>query len=200
MDLPWAQLIVNGLALGSLYTLTALGIVLIYKTTDIITFAQGETAMFCTFVAYALLTALRLPFAVVFVLTLLFATLFGMLIERLILRRVSTTTVVNPVIVTIGLNGVAGAQLAALTEGLARTVGVRSGLLVTYAAVGSPAYTSGLRDGDVIVRVGGDPVRTVAELREQVQRAVENGENSVKLDCVRDRKERTVVLRWNDDR
>jgi serine protease Do len=103
-------------------------------------------------------------------------------------------------IVAIGLNGVAGAQLAALTEGLARTVGVKSGVLVTYAAVGSPAYTSGLRDGDVIVRVGGDPVRTVAELREQVQTAVENGENSVRLDCVRDRKTRTVMLRWNDDR
>lgn len=103
-------------------------------------------------------------------------------------------------IVAIGLNGVAGAQLAALTEGLARTVGVKSGVLVTYAAVGSPAYTSGLRDGDVIVRVGGEPVRTVAELREQVQMAVENGENSVRLDCVRDRKTRTVMLRWNDDR
>lgn len=112
MDLPWAQLIVNGLALGSLYALTAFGIVLIYKTTDVITFAQGETAMFCTFVAFTLLTALRLPFAAVFVLTLLFAVLLGMLIERVILRRVSTTTVVNPVIVTIGLSlillGVAG--------------------------------------------------------------------------------------------
>src|SRR6185503_17239851 len=104
MDLPWAQLIINGLALGSLYTLTALGIVLIYKTTDVITFAQGETAMFCTFVAYTLLTTLKLPFAVVFVLTLIFAVLLGMFIERAILRRVSTTTVVNPVIVTIGLS------------------------------------------------------------------------------------------------
>ncbi|HET7190069.1 MAG TPA: PDZ domain-containing protein [Gemmatimonadaceae bacterium] len=103
-------------------------------------------------------------------------------------------------IVTFGLNGVAGAQLAALTEGLARTVGVRRGVLVTYAAVGSPAYTSGLRDGDVIVRVGGEPVSTVAQLRERVQMAVENGENSVKLDCVRDRKARGVTLRWNDDR
>lgn len=103
-------------------------------------------------------------------------------------------------IVAFGLNGVAGAQLAALTEGLARTVGVRRGVLVTYAALGSPAYSSGLRDGDVIVRVGGEPVSTVAELREKVQMAVENGESSVKLDCVRDRKARPVMLRWNDDR
>ena len=42
LDLPWGQLIVNGLALGSLYALTAFGIVLIFKTTKVITFAQGE--------------------------------------------------------------------------------------------------------------------------------------------------------------
>ncbi|HET9011219.1 MAG TPA: PDZ domain-containing protein [Gemmatimonadaceae bacterium] len=99
-----------------------------------------------------------------------------------------------------GLSGVAGAQLAALTDGLARTVGVRRGVLVTYAAVGSPAYLSGLRDGDVIVRVAGDQVRTVAEVREQVQMAAENGASSVELDCVREKKPRKVVLRWAGSR
>src|SRR5207247_9386647 len=87
IDLPWGQLLVNGLALGSLYALTAFGIVLIFKTTRVITFAQGETAMFSTFVAFTLLTALQLPFAVAFVVTMLFAGLFGALIERVVLRR-----------------------------------------------------------------------------------------------------------------
>src|SRR3989442_7184430 len=100
-DLPWGQLLVNGLALGSLYALTAFGIVLIYKTTQVITFAQGETAMFSTFVGFTLLTAFQLPFAVAFALTLLLAGLFGALIERGVLRRISTTTVLNPVIVTV---------------------------------------------------------------------------------------------------
>jgi branched-chain amino acid transport system permease protein len=104
MDLPWAQLLINGLALGSLYALTAFGIVLIFKTTRVITFAQGETAMFSTFVGFTLLTAFQLPFAIAFVLTLLFAGLFGALIERVVLRRISTTTVLNPVIVTVGLS------------------------------------------------------------------------------------------------
>jgi branched-chain amino acid transport system permease protein len=103
-DVPWAQLLVNGLALGSLYALTAFGIVLIFKTTRVITFAQGETAMFSTFVAFTLLTTFQLPFAVAFVLTMLFAGLFGALIERVVLRRISTTTVLNPVIVTVGLS------------------------------------------------------------------------------------------------
>ena len=56
LDLPWGQLLVNGLALGSLYALTAFGIVLIYKTTDVINFAQGELAMFTTFIAFWLIT------------------------------------------------------------------------------------------------------------------------------------------------
>ncbi len=111
-DLPWAQLIVNGLALGSLYGLTALGLVLIFKTTDVVTFAQGETAMVSAFVAFTLLTALQLPFAAAFALTLIFATLLGILVERLILRYVSPTPILNPIIVTIGLAlilpGVAG--------------------------------------------------------------------------------------------
>lgn len=101
--LPWAQLIVNGIALGSLYALTAFGIVLIYKTTDVITFAQGETAMFCAFIAFTLLTALQLPFPVAFLLTLLFAMALGTIIERVILRPLGTASIINPVIVTVGL-------------------------------------------------------------------------------------------------
>ncbi|HEX9076079.1 MAG TPA: branched-chain amino acid ABC transporter permease [Anaerolineae bacterium] len=112
LDLPWAQLIVNGLALGSLYALTAFGIVLIYKTTDVITFAQGETAMFCTFIAFTLITALQLPFGVAFVLTLIFALVLGTLIERVVLRRAGSGSILNSVIITVGLAlvllGVAG--------------------------------------------------------------------------------------------
>ena len=99
-----------------------------------------------------------------------------------------------------GMNTVAGAQLAALTDGLARTVGVQRGVLVTQSAVGSPAFRSGLSDGDVIVRVSGEPVRTVADVRELVQTAVDNGERSVVLDCVRARKPHRVVLRWSGGR
>lgn len=102
------------------------------------------------------------------------------------------------VIMSYGFNSVAGAQFAPLTDGLARSIGVPRGVLVINAAVGSPAYRSGLRDGDVVVRVDGALVRTVAELREQVQAAVDNGESSVELESVRERKPRKVTLRWHD--
>jgi serine protease Do len=99
-----------------------------------------------------------------------------------------------------GFSGVAGARLEPLTDGLARAIGVPRGVLVTYAAVGSPAYGSGLRDGDVIVQASGEPVSTVAQLRERVQMAVGNGASSVDLDIVREKKPRKVTLRWNGGR
>jgi S1-C subfamily serine protease len=93
-------------------------------------------------------------------------------------------------------NGVAGAQLATVTEGLARTLGVKRGVLVTNAPVGSPAYESGLQDGDVIVKAAGQDVRSVAELRDLVRMVAENGDHAVALECVRDKRTRRVMLRW----
>jgi S1-C subfamily serine protease len=77
---------------------------------------------------------------------------------------------------------------------------VRRGVLVTLAAVGSPAYRSGLRDGDIIVRVAGEPVQTAAAVRERVQAAVDNGNNGVELELLRDKRPIKVTLRWNDGR
>jgi len=112
LELPWAQLIINGLALGGLYALAAFGVVLIFKTTDVITFAQGEMAMFCAFIAFTLITALNMPFLLALVLTLVLAAMLGVVIERVVIRRVSTTSLINPVIATVGLGlilvGVAG--------------------------------------------------------------------------------------------
>ena len=101
--LPWGQLLINGIALGSLYALTAFGIVLIYKTTDVLTFGQGEMAMFSAFIAFTLLDRLKLPFPVAFVLTLVFALALGALVERVLMRRAQQGSVLNSIIVTIGL-------------------------------------------------------------------------------------------------
>jgi len=95
-----------------------------------------------------------------------------------------------------GVSGVAGAQLVAVTEGLGRMLGVKRGVLVTNAPVGTPAYQSGLRDGDVITAAAGRDLRTVSELRECVADAVNNGERSVSLELVRERKTRKGTLRW----
>jgi serine protease Do len=96
-----------------------------------------------------------------------------------------------------GYNSLAGAQLAAVTEGLAKAIGVRQGVLVILAPPGSLAYQSDLREGDVIVKIEGAPVRTIAELRALVQAAFENGDRAVELEYLRERRARKAVLRWN---
>lgn len=100
------------------------------------------------------------------------------------------------VIYSYGLSSVAGAQLVAITEGLAKTIGIASGLLVTVSPFGSPAYQSGVRDGDVIMKVNGESTRTVRTLRERVQAAAENGARTVELEILRDRHPQKLTLRW----
>ena len=93
-------------------------------------------------------------------------------------------------------NGVAGAELTTITEGLARTIGVRSGVLVTRAPTGGIASESGLQDGDVIQRVAGREVQSVDDVRSQVKLAAETGNHVVELRILRQKKPMKVLLRW----
>jgi Periplasmic protease len=95
-------------------------------------------------------------------------------------------------------NGVAGAQLSTISEGLGKALGVSSGVLVTSAPIGSPANESGLVDGDVILRVGRQSVRRVSEVMDLVGLAAENGDNAVELQIMRQRKPTKVTLKWRD--
>ncbi|MEO6527198.1 MAG: PDZ domain-containing protein [Gemmatimonadaceae bacterium] len=94
-------------------------------------------------------------------------------------------------------SGVAGAQMVTVTEALGKTLGIQSGVLVADAPAGSLAAESGLRDGDVIVKVERQPVRSVTELWERIQQAFNSGERSVELETVREKRARKVTLRWN---
>jgi serine protease Do len=93
-------------------------------------------------------------------------------------------------------NGVAGAQLLAVSEDMGRALGVSAGVLVTISPVGSPANESGLRDGDVIASVAGQTVRTVAEVRDLVNVASQNGEHSVDVELIRGKKPTKLTLKW----
>lgn len=92
--------------------------------------------------------------------------------------------------------GVAGAQMVNISEGLAKRIGVSNGVLVTSAPVGSPAGQSGIEDGDVIIRVAGQAVRTVFDVRRAVGGATENGQRSVELELLRDSRTVKTILRW----
>jgi branched-chain amino acid transport system permease protein len=96
------QVIVDGWATGSLYGALAVAVVLIYRSTGIVNFAQGELAMFSTFIAWGLLQA-GLPLGLALAGTLAISLAGGMLIERVIIRPVEGGEVLTLVIVTLGL-------------------------------------------------------------------------------------------------
>jgi branched-chain amino acid transport system permease protein len=106
------QQVVAGLASGGIYASLALALVLIYRTTRVVNFAQGEMAMFTTFIAWTLMDR-GISFWPAFLLTLAIAFAGGLAIERIVIRPVEGAPILTVVIVTIGLalllNGLASA-------------------------------------------------------------------------------------------
>src|ERR1700689_4587067 len=96
------QQIFSGLAAGSIYASLALALVMIYRATDLVNFAQGEMAMFSTYIAWTLVNA-GLPFWGAFAVTLVASFLGGMAIERVVTRPVENAPVLAAVVVTLGL-------------------------------------------------------------------------------------------------
>ena len=106
------QLIIEGLAIGACYGLFGVAVAIIYKTSEVVNFAQGEMGMIATFVAYHILTVYNLPFWLAFIITMAFALVLGMLIEICFLRPAKNPTVLSLIIITLGaemlLMGMAG--------------------------------------------------------------------------------------------
>jgi branched-chain amino acid transport system permease protein len=96
------QQVFSGLAAGTIYASLALALVMIYRATDLVNFAQGEMAMFSTYIAWTLVNA-GLPFWAAFALTLAASFLGGVAIERVIIRPVENAPVLATVVVTLGL-------------------------------------------------------------------------------------------------
>jgi branched-chain amino acid transport system permease protein len=103
--------VLSGLATGGIYASVALALVMIYQATHLVNFAQGELAMFATYLAWTLIQA-GLPYWVAFVLTVLCAFVAGIVIERVLVRPVENAPILSVVIVFIALlvifNSVAG--------------------------------------------------------------------------------------------
>lgn len=97
------QLVVSGLALGSIYALLAISLVVINKATDVVNFAQGEMAMFGTFICFTLLGKAGLPLPAVLALAVPIGALLGVVTERVAMRPLQSAPQVNALIATIGL-------------------------------------------------------------------------------------------------
>jgi len=97
------QQLISGIAIGAIYGAVALALVLIYRSTDVINFAQGEMATFCTFVSWSLITQNHLPFWGAFFVTMVIGAILGALLQKVVIAPVENAPVLTVIIVTLGL-------------------------------------------------------------------------------------------------
>ena len=101
----------SGLASGGIYASLALALVMIYQSTNHINFAQGEMAMFSTYLAWSMINS-GMPYWWAFLLTVLISFVTGIVIERIIIRPVEHAPVLSIITVFVALlvifNSVAG--------------------------------------------------------------------------------------------
>lgn len=96
------QLVLAGTANGCIYGLLALALVLIYRSTHIINFGQGEMAMFSTYICWSFLNA-GMGYWLAVPLTLVLAFVAGLVVQRILIRPVQNAPELTIVIVTLGL-------------------------------------------------------------------------------------------------
>ncbi len=105
--MQFIQLVISGVAQGCIYGLIALGFVLIYKATETVSFAQGELMMLGAFLGLAGMTMLGFPFWLAVLASILAMGLFGVLLERVVIRPILGQPAFSIVMLTIGIGYVA---------------------------------------------------------------------------------------------
>lgn len=100
------QLTLSGFSTGMIYALAAVGFVIIYKSSDVINFAQGELLLFGTYLTFFCMVQLGLPWTVGVLVTLLIAVAIGLAIERIVLRPLIGEPIISMIMVTVGLSSV----------------------------------------------------------------------------------------------
>ncbi|MEW6663908.1 MAG: branched-chain amino acid ABC transporter permease [Thermodesulfobacteriota bacterium] len=101
--IEFLQMFASGVAVGSSYALMGLAMVIVYKTSEVVNFAQGEMALLSVFFTYMLLESYGVPYYAAFPGALLFAVLLGFVLEFAVLRRAKEPNVLGMIIITIGL-------------------------------------------------------------------------------------------------
>ena len=105
--MQFLQLVISGIAQGCIYGLIALGFVLIYKATETVSFAQGDLMMLGAFGGLAGMTMLGFPFWLAVLASIAAMSLFGVLLERVVIRPILGQPAFSIVMLTIGIGYVA---------------------------------------------------------------------------------------------
>ena len=98
------QLVINGLIVGTLYGVVAMCFVLIYKSTRVVNFAQGEFLLIGAWTCWWLLVKFEIPFWFGFPLALMFMVVFGIALQVIVLRPLIGEPIISVIMVTIGLS------------------------------------------------------------------------------------------------
>jgi len=100
------EVLFSGASIGAIYALIALGFVLIFKSTGILNFAQGELCMIGAFICYQFATLLNLPYILAFLIAIALGALLGSLIDILFFRRLVGEPIYSTIMVTVGLGSI----------------------------------------------------------------------------------------------
>ncbi len=132
------QLLISGVSQGCIYGLIALGFVLIYKATETVSFAQGELMMLGAFGGLACMTLLGFPFWLAVISAIAAMAVFGMVLERVVIRPILGQPAFSIVMLTIGIGYVA------------------RGLITMIPNIGTETHTLPVPYKDMIWKMGGD--------------------------------------------
>jgi branched-chain amino acid transport system permease protein len=132
------QLLISGISQGCIYGLIALGFVLIYKATETVSFAQGELMMLGAFGGLACMTFLGFPFWLAVLSAIAAMAVFGVVLERVVIRPILGQPAFSIVMLTIGIGYVA------------------RGLITMIPNIGTETHTLPVPYKDMIWKMGGD--------------------------------------------
>lgn len=96
--------VINGLIVGVLYGLVAMSFVLIYKSSRVVNFAQGELMLFGAWICWFAVARFGVPFPIAFLITLIFSAVLGILIQHVVLRPLIGEPLISMIMVTVGLS------------------------------------------------------------------------------------------------
>ncbi len=97
------QLVVSGIVVGSIYALSALGFVLIYKSSRVLNIAHGQIIAAGAFITYAFTVWAGIPIYISFILSMMITFFLAMSVERVFLRRLIGEPIISVIMITIGL-------------------------------------------------------------------------------------------------
>ena len=101
--IDFIQMVLSGIAVGSSYALMAIAMVIIYKTSEVVNFAQGEMALASSYFTFMILETHGFSFLSAFICAFLFSLVLGIVLEFAILRRAKEPNLLGLIIITIGM-------------------------------------------------------------------------------------------------